>query len=162
MICSPLHHISKDAKTTLQTSLAPFFSHLTYSQIRFNPESPSPNAGVFQRTPPPLSPPPGRADVPLQVNFFCLAAAQPGSLSQVGGRSLEPGGQPSCGGGRRRQPARQRSGNVLLVILIPCSRVSAVAPGGHGSLPCPRPPCQPPSPARFIVVGHRRRTVGKG
>lgn len=160
MIYSPLHHIGKDAKQLFKPPLPPSPPIFYIPRSGSIQKAPLRMPWYFTGSPLLLSPPPGNAGIPLQVNF-CLAAAQPGSLSQVGGRSLEPGGQPSCGGGRHRQPARQRSGNVLLVILIPCSRVSAVAPGGHGFPPCPRPPWHPPLPAHFIVVGHRR-TVRKG
>jgi len=86
--------LSKGGNTPLQAPLASPFTQLTYSQkvhLKMQP-------WYFTGSPVLLSPPPGRACFPLQVNFS-LAAFQAGSLLQVGVLSLELAGQPSWGGG---------------------------------------------------------------
>lgn len=85
-----------------------------------------------------------------------------GSLLQVGVCSLELAGQPSRAGGWHRQRACRCSRNVLLVVPIPCCRVSALSPRDHDF-----PPVFTPYHvshlwlACFIGVRDRRKRVGK-
>lgn len=92
MIHFPLYHIGKDANAPLLTPPPPVLHTPRSGSVQKVPLKMQP--WYFTGSPVLLSPPPGTACFPLQVNFS-LAAVQAGSLSQVGVLSLELAGQPS-------------------------------------------------------------------
>lgn len=138
MIHSPLYHISKDANAHLLTRPS---SCLTYSQIRFSPESPPQNAAVvFHRIPhPPLT---SSRDSLLSPPGELFPRCRSGWLPLAGGCT-----QPGAGG-----PAKMRGWAAQTAsksVLWKCVTSYSYSPargfllsllGATVSLPCPSPP----------------------